>query len=123
MNDTVLQFSQYTIGHAWTSDYGDPQVPEDFDFIYPISPLHNIPTDRVLPPTILFTADRESIFTLFRGLKLKVYRLSPVRRRRPSSPFAFLQTCCDAATPTGQESSSLIDQARDQGRPWVWEVD
>ena len=58
----LFQFNQYTIGRAWTSDYGDPQKPEDFDFIYPISPLHNIPTDRVLPPTILFTADREQIF-------------------------------------------------------------
>lgn len=45
-------------GRAWTSDYGDPHVPHDFDFIYPISPVHNVPTDRVLPPTILLTADR-----------------------------------------------------------------
>lgn len=60
--NAVLQFNQYTIGRAWTSDYGDPQNPEDFDFIYPISPLHNIPTDKVLPPTILFTADREPTF-------------------------------------------------------------
>lgn len=55
----LLKFDQYTIGRAWTSDYGDPQKPEDFDFIYPLSPLHNIPTDRVLPPTILFTADHD----------------------------------------------------------------
>lgn len=66
MSNTALQFDQYTIGRAWTCDYGDPQVPEDFDFIYPISPLHNIPTDKVLPPTILFTADRESISILVR---------------------------------------------------------
>lgn len=39
------------------SDYGNPDDPHDFDFIYPISPLHNIP-DRVLPPFILLTADR-----------------------------------------------------------------
>lgn len=46
-------------GKAWTSDYGDPHDAHDFDFIYPISPLHNVPTDRKLPPTILLTADRE----------------------------------------------------------------
>jgi prolyl oligopeptidase len=46
------------IGKAWCSDYGDPHDPHDFDFIYPISPLHNIPTDKVLPPMILLTADR-----------------------------------------------------------------
>ena len=46
------------IGKAWTADYGDPHVPEDFDFIYPYSPLHNIP-DHDLPPTLIMTADRE----------------------------------------------------------------
>lgn len=52
------QFVQFTIGYAWTSDFGDPRVPEDFDFIQNYSPLHNIPTDKVLPPMILLTADR-----------------------------------------------------------------
>jgi prolyl oligopeptidase PreP (S9A serine peptidase family) len=46
-------------GRAWTSDYGDPHNPHDFDFILPISPVHNVPSDRVLPPVIISTADRE----------------------------------------------------------------
>lgn len=45
-------------GRAWTSDYGNPHDPHDFDFIYPISPIHNVPKGKVLPPTALFTADR-----------------------------------------------------------------
>lgn len=48
-------------GRAWTSDYGDPHNPHDFDFIYPISPVHNVPTDRTLPPLMLTTADRKSM--------------------------------------------------------------
>ncbi|KAI4518531.1 hypothetical protein K525DRAFT_259454 [Schizophyllum commune Loenen D] len=55
----LLKFADFTIGKAWCGDYGDPHNPEDFDFIYPISPLHNVPTDRVLPPTILLTADHD----------------------------------------------------------------
>ncbi|KIJ56911.1 hypothetical protein M422DRAFT_149708 [Sphaerobolus stellatus SS14] len=55
----MLKFSQFTIGRAWTSDFGDPQDPHDFDFIYPISPLHTIPTNQVLPPTLLMTADHD----------------------------------------------------------------
>ena len=45
-------------GKAWISDYGNPDDPDDFDFIFPLSPLHNIPKDKILPPTILLTADR-----------------------------------------------------------------
>jgi prolyl oligopeptidase len=47
-------------GKAWVSDYGNPDDPDDFDFIFPISPLHNIPKDKILPPTMLLTADRTS---------------------------------------------------------------
>ncbi|KAF8883417.1 prolyl oligopeptidase [Infundibulicybe gibba] len=55
----LLKFSNFTIGKAWTSDFGDPADPHDFDFIHPLSPLHNIPTDRILPPTLLLTADHD----------------------------------------------------------------
>lgn len=42
-----------------SSDYGDPSNPEDFDFMHPISPLHNVDTGhKVLPPMLLLTADR-----------------------------------------------------------------
>ena len=40
-------------GKLWTSEYGDPLIPEDFDFIHPLSPVHNVPTDKVLPATLL----------------------------------------------------------------------
>lgn len=26
----LLRFHKFTIGHAWVSDYGDPEVEEDF---------------------------------------------------------------------------------------------
>lgn len=48
----------WSIGRAWTSDYGNPDDPKDFDFIYPISPLHNVPEGKILPPLMLATADR-----------------------------------------------------------------
>jgi len=54
----MLKFADFTIGEAWISDYGNPHKPADFDFIYPISPLHNVP-DQPFPPTILLTADHD----------------------------------------------------------------
>jgi prolyl oligopeptidase len=45
-------------GRAWIPDYGDPHDPHDFDFMYPISPLHNIPLGKTLPPTLIIVADR-----------------------------------------------------------------
>jgi prolyl oligopeptidase len=55
---SLFKFADFTIGHAWTSDYGNPHDPHDFDFIYPISPVHNVPTNKILPAMLLLTADR-----------------------------------------------------------------
>ncbi|KAI0044903.1 prolyl oligopeptidase [Auriscalpium vulgare] len=55
----LLKFADFTGGKAWTSDYGDPHDAHDFDFIHPISPLHNVPADKALPPTLLLTAEND----------------------------------------------------------------
>lgn len=48
-------------GAAWKSEYGDPSVPTDFDFMYPLSPVHNVPTGRVLPAIMLMVSPGQSI--------------------------------------------------------------
>jgi len=30
----MLRFHKFTIGEAWISEFGNPDVPEDFEFIY-----------------------------------------------------------------------------------------
>lgn len=55
----MLKFDRFTIGRAWTSDYGDPQNPHDFDFIAPYSPLHNVSPDKKYPATLVMTADHD----------------------------------------------------------------
>lgn len=33
---------RFTIGHAWTTDYGDPDTAEGFGWVLPYSPIHNV---------------------------------------------------------------------------------
>lgn len=55
----MLRFDRFTIGHAWTSDYGDPRNPEDFRMLVKYSPLHNIRPGAKYPATMVTTADHD----------------------------------------------------------------
>jgi len=55
----MLRFHKFTIGWAWTSDYGSPDDPKLFRVLREYSPLHNLRTGRRYPATLLTTGDHD----------------------------------------------------------------
>ena len=55
----MLRFEQFTIGWAWTSDYGSVKNEDEFRALYAYSPLHNLKPGMHYPATMLTTADHD----------------------------------------------------------------
>ncbi len=55
----MYRFHKFTIGWAWKSDYGDPEVQEDFETLMKYSPLHNLKSGTAYPPTLITTSDHD----------------------------------------------------------------
>jgi len=55
----MLRFTKFTIGWAWTSDYGSPEDPADFKAMYAYSPYHNAKPGTKYPPTLVTTSDHD----------------------------------------------------------------
>jgi prolyl oligopeptidase len=55
----MLRFQKFTIGWAWTSDYGSSDDPAQYKVLRAYSPLQNIKRGTCYPPTLAFTADHD----------------------------------------------------------------
>ncbi len=55
----MLRFTKFTIGWAWTTEFGRPDDPEMFPILRAYSPLHQVRPGTRYPATLITTADHD----------------------------------------------------------------
>jgi prolyl oligopeptidase len=55
----MIRFPLFTVGWAWTSDYGDPKDKAMFKYLLEYSPYHNVQPGTCYPPTMVTTGDTD----------------------------------------------------------------
>jgi prolyl oligopeptidase len=55
----MQRYSKLLAGASWMAEYGDPDKPDDWEFIRTFSPYHNVKKDAKYPPVLYTTSTRD----------------------------------------------------------------
>ncbi|MBM3882088.1 MAG: S9 family peptidase [Verrucomicrobia bacterium] len=106
----MLRFHQFTIGWAWTSDYGSAENPDEFRALYAYSPYHNLERGTRYPPTLVTTADHDDRVVPAHSFKFAA-RLQEYHRG-PNPVLIRIET--KAGHGAGKPTAKLIEEASDK---------
>jgi len=56
----MIRFPQFLIARLWTDEYGDPDVAEEFGWLYAYSPYHHVVDGAEYPAVLFATAEGDS---------------------------------------------------------------
>jgi len=105
----MLRFQKFTIGWAWTSDFGSSDNPEEFKTLYAYSPLHNLKAGTKYPATLIATSDHDD--RVVPGHSFKFAATMQADQAGPAPVLIRIET--KAGHGAGKPVSKRIDEAAD----------
>ena len=106
----MLRFQKFTIGWAWTSDYGSSDSADEFKALYAYSPLHNIKPGTQYPATLITTADHDDRVVPAHSFK---YAATLQAAQGGSAPI-LIRIETKAGHGAGKPTAKLIEEAADR---------
>ncbi len=104
----MLRFHKFTIGWAWTGDYGSSDNEEEFKALYAYSPLHNIKAEAY-PATLVTTADHDDRVVPAHSFKF----ISELQDKHTGDLPVMIRVDVDAGHGAGKPLSKRIDESAD----------
>ncbi|NDJ23425.1 prolyl oligopeptidase family serine peptidase [Nostoc sp. B(2019)] len=106
----MLRFHKFTIGWAWTSEYGSPDNPEEFKALYAYSPLHNIKLGTAYPATLITTADHDDRVVPAHSFKFA----AALQAAQAGDAPTLIRIETKAGHGAGKPTAKIIEEAADK---------
>jgi len=106
----MLRFNKFTIGWAWTAEYGSPENPEEFKALYAYSPLHNIKPGTAYPATLITTADHDDRVVPAHSFKFA----AALQAAQKGSAPVLIRIETKAGHGAGKPTTKQIEEASDR---------
>jgi prolyl oligopeptidase len=105
----LTRFHRFTIGWAWTSDYGDPDDPDDLATLLTYSPYHRVEAGATYPPTLVTTGDTDD-----RVVPLHSYKFAAaLQHAQGGDAPVLLRVDTSAGHGAGKPVSKLVEERAD----------
>jgi prolyl oligopeptidase len=105
----LTRFHRFTIGWAWTSDYGDPEDPEDLAVLLEYSPYHRVREGTAYPPTLVTTGDTDD-----RVVPLHSYKFAAaLQHAQAGAAPVLLRVDTSAGHGAGKPVGKLVEERAD----------
>lgn len=106
----MLRFHKFTIGWAWTDDYGSPEDPEDFRNLLSYSPLHTLKSRTRYPAVLITTADHDDRVVPAHSFKF----VAALQEAQAGDAPVLIRIETSAGHGAGKPTTKIIDEAADK---------
>jgi prolyl oligopeptidase len=106
----MLRFHKFTIGWAWTAEYGSPDNAEEFPALYAYSPLHNLKSGTTYPATLITTAERDDRVVPAHSFKFA----AALQAAHNGDAPVLIRVETKAGHGAGKPTTKLIEEASDR---------
>ncbi len=116
----MVRFPHFLIARLWTPEYGDPDVADEFAWLWAYSPYHHLVEGTCYPATLVLTGEEDS-------------RVDPAHARKFGAALAWATSCGDdrpvlvrvesrAGHGQGKPASKQADEAADVHAFLRWQI-
>lgn len=106
----MLRYQKFTIGRAWSGDYGTSEDSEEmFKYLYNYSPLHNIKSGVKYPATLVMTADHDDRVVPAHSFKF----ISTLQEKQTGTNPVLIRIESKAGHGAGKPTAKIIEEYAD----------
>ncbi|MDR7049038.1 prolyl oligopeptidase [Duganella sp. 3397] len=109
----MLRFHKFTIGWAWTSDYGSSDNADEFKALVKYSPLHNLKKGACYPATMITTADHDDRVVPAHSFKFAAAAQAAQAGQKGAAPI-LIRIDSKAGHGAGKPTTKQIEEVADR---------